>query len=299
MLNKPPIVSVILPFKNNEKTIHASIQSIIRQSLRDIEIICIDNGCHDNSRNILSRINDTRIRIVNSPGNIADALNTGVALSRGQYIARMDSDDISLPCRLRNQLRYLKTHNLDLVGSNAITFGEKYALLLYPRHHEDILYKMQMETPFCHPTIFGKSSVFKQYPYDNAYIYSQDYELWSRLSLCDAKFKFGNITKPLLLYRIQNNDTDKFFFKKKIIEKYHKSFNERFQNLQLDAVCDKNHLLVALLNEAITSHQKYTLINRLRREGIKFDRLIYKSLLRNALKKPLVLLALIKYKIST
>ena len=98
----PPTVSVIMPIYNGATYVHDAVKSILVQTLQEFELIIIDNGSTDNTKEVISNINDTRISILSNNQNkgISYSLNRGIRLATGKYIARMDHDDIALPERL-------------------------------------------------------------------------------------------------------------------------------------------------------------------------------------------------------
>lgn len=105
-----PIISVILPTYNASKTISEAIDSILSQSFKDWEMLVINDGSIDNTKDIIQGYTDSRIKYIENEGNkgLVYSLNRGISLSQGVYIARMDADDISLPTRLEEQLKYLQ-----------------------------------------------------------------------------------------------------------------------------------------------------------------------------------------------
>lgn len=108
-----PKVSVVMPiFKHSEEMLTSAIYSILDQTFSDFELIIIDGSSDENNFNIISKINDKRIRYFKIKGYI-NSLNFGIEQARGEYIARMDSDDISLPQRLEEQVNFLD-NNLDV-----------------------------------------------------------------------------------------------------------------------------------------------------------------------------------------
>lgn len=109
-----PIISVILPAYNASKTISEAIDSILSQSFKDWEMLVINDGSIDNTKDIIQSYTDSRIKYIENEGNkgLVYSLNRGISLSQGVYIARMDADDISLPTRLEEQLKYLQDKDI-------------------------------------------------------------------------------------------------------------------------------------------------------------------------------------------
>src|SRR5262245_53821277 len=104
-----PRVSVLLPCRNGARTLELALRSILAQSFTEFELLLLDDGSTDESAAIASRFNDSRIRIFGDGMHrgLSLRLNEGVSRARGQYVARMDADDVSFPCRLERQVAYL------------------------------------------------------------------------------------------------------------------------------------------------------------------------------------------------
>ena len=132
-------ISVVMAVFNGGMYLRDSIQSILDQSLTNFEFIIIDDKSVDDSAKIITSFSDPRIRHIRNQTNLglAASLNKGIKLAKGEYIARMDADDISLPNRLEIQANYLDFHpDISVVGSYVQTFNEKglTTKLYYPTH---------------------------------------------------------------------------------------------------------------------------------------------------------------------
>tara|TARA_B100000795_G_scaffold179192_1_gene135631 strand:+ start:4505 stop:5500 length:996 start_codon:yes stop_codon:yes gene_type:complete len=194
------MISIIMPVYNSAPFIGEAIDSILNQTYKDIELIIINDGSTDNSASIIESYNDNRIKLINNDSNkgIVYSLNKSISMSSGQYIARMDSDDIANIDRLESQLKYLNLHNLDICGSSINTFGLMRRIINYPETTQDVKFFSIFGSPVAHPTAFGYAQLFKKYPYRN--VTAEDYDLWTRM-LMDG-VNIGNIQVPLLDYRI-------------------------------------------------------------------------------------------------
>ena len=206
-----PIVSILLPFHNSEKFIAESINSILDQTFADFELICIDDGSTDHSLAVVQELQrkDHRIKIIQQDINcgIANSLNCGIKAVKGQYIARIDADDIAFPNRLSTQKTYLDTHpDIQLVGSQIMGInqhGRKLKLPISLATQPSALAFISLFTaPFTHPSIMARAEVFKSFPYSESseHEYMEDYELWQRMLF--AGVKATNIPEPLLAYRL-------------------------------------------------------------------------------------------------
>jgi glycosyltransferase involved in cell wall biosynthesis len=209
MDNSFPRVSVIMPVYNSEKYLCEAVESILAQTLRDLEIIAIDDGSTDSSLSILKRYHqqDKRTVILTHSKNqgIVSALNRGLKMGRGKYIARMDADDISLPERLEKQVEFLESHpQVGILGTDALfmdTQGREIARMVKARDDLSIRWMSLFSTPFFHPTVMIRRSVLIEYNlnYLPGVQSAEDYDLWLRLL---EHTQGANLDWPYLRYRI-------------------------------------------------------------------------------------------------
>ena len=199
------LVSVVMPVYNVEKYLKEAIDSILNQTYKNIELIIIDDCSMDHSREIIKSYNDIRIRAYFNTENLQQprTRNKGLELAKGDYIANMDSDDISYLNRIEEQVKFMNVNeDIDICGCCYKTFGgKKNCIVKTPLSNEDCKMTAIITSPVAHPTVMMRRSAIKKYniQYDVNYKYSQDFELWSRLVFEGAKF--SNIQKVLLNYR--------------------------------------------------------------------------------------------------
>lgn len=190
--------------RNSAATVEATVRSVLQQTLADWELIVIDNGSSDQSGAIVAAFDDPRIRLVREASSsfLAVRLNQAVALSRGEFIARMDADDICFPERLARQVARLREDpELDLVGCGAVVFtneGELVGELPVPRAHRDIVARPFAGFPFPHPTWCGRATWFRNNPYDADVGYAEDQDLLLRSF---RHTRLGAVDDVLLAYR--------------------------------------------------------------------------------------------------
>ncbi|NNV07975.1 glycosyltransferase [Geobacillus sp. MMMUD3] len=211
-----PIVSVVMPVYNALPWINESINSILNQTFENFELIIIDDGSVDGTREFLKNINDSRIvrYFFSENRGIVSALNKGISLAKGKYIARMDSDDISSPIRLEQQVEFLEENpSCHLVATNIESFThestipkeelERYQKWYNNAHtHEEICLTLPIGNCLCHPSVmFRKDSFYKIGGYKSEFKLAEDYEFFIRMSKYGRLFK---IRKPLLKYRIHS-----------------------------------------------------------------------------------------------
>lgn len=207
MRSRPPRVSVILPCYNGEAFLREAVQSILDQTFTDFELVIVDDGSTDASPVLLARMaeGDERIRVVRQPnGGIVAALNTAIDHSRGEYIARMDADDISFPKRLAFQVAWLDDNpQTVIVGGQAVadrhptssstrTSGGRHGMTDLSVFPPRVAVSM-------HPLIMIRAAALKAMGgYRNDYRHAEDYDLFIRAGA------FGRIDNPpvdVLFYR--------------------------------------------------------------------------------------------------
>mgnify|MGYP005989898629 CR=1 FL=1 len=220
MIENLPLISIILASYNAEKYIEEAIDSIINQTYDNLEIIIVDDCSTDDTWKILEKYanNDNRIRLYRNKENskLPFSLNFAINKANGKYLARMDADDISLPTRIEEQVRFMETNeDIGICGTAVELFGEnvKKHILSHPKEHHEMKTRLLFSVCFNHPTVMIRKNLLidNNLTYNLEYVNSQDYELWSRL--CDIT-KMTNIDKVLLKYRIVSNSitatTDKY-----------------------------------------------------------------------------------------
>ena len=209
-----PQVSVILPVYNARQHLGAAVESICDQTFRNFELIIIDDGSTDDSRDLLQRYatRDSRVRIITNRTNagLCNALNEGISAARGSLIARMDADDVSLPDRIERQVGWISSSRADVCGGWAQLIGTLTRREWRPWEHDDAL-KLQLcfNTPFVHPTVMIRTRLVKLHLYDEASLHGEDYDLWTRLAYAGAKFT--NIQRIVLRYRVHSEQVSKSY----------------------------------------------------------------------------------------
>ncbi len=166
-----PRVSVALSFRNSEQTLALAVRSILSQTFDNFELLLCDDNSSDNSLNIASSFTDDRV-IVWSDGlhkGLGARLNECILKARGEYLLRMDADDVSYPNRIQREVDFLDAHpEIDLVSTFALVFkddGEALGKLSGPTAHADITRRPLMNFPMWHPTWAGRVAWFKRYLY--------------------------------------------------------------------------------------------------------------------------------------
>jgi glycosyltransferase involved in cell wall biosynthesis len=186
MSDQSPLISVVMPFFNCESTLGDAIRSIMWQTYENWELLLFDDGSTDNGLKVAHSFNDPRLRIFSSEENkgLSTRLNQCVATARGDFIARMDSDDVSYPDRFEKQLAHLQSRpEIDLLGTGMVVFGAGGRITgkrRIPQSHEEICRRPRQGFAIGHPTWMGRASWFKSNPYNVDMPAAEDWELLFR-----------------------------------------------------------------------------------------------------------------------
>lgn len=200
-------ISVILPVHKIDSNFEDAVSSILNQSYKEFELLLIFNGNHES----IDLVNkgyekiDERIRVIKieMPG-LANALNYGIHASRFDIIARMDSDDISHPDRLKIQHAEILNKNVDVIGSNIRKIdsdGKTIEHVVLPQADSEIRFFLSTKNVIAHPSVMFKKSVVQAsggYKYGE---YPEDWALWLELRR-NKKVRFANVQEYLIDYRV-------------------------------------------------------------------------------------------------
>ena len=202
----PPLVSVVLAARDAEATISEAVQSVLGQSVRDLELVVVDDGSNDRTARELEVVADERLQVVrnDTPLGLAGALNIGLDAARGTYVARMDADDVALPGWLDAVLgRIAREPRVAVVGTGMIDLlprGELGTVHRMAAGPHAVRWAALFSSPFFHSTVAVDRSVVEQHGlrYDTSFEESEDYDLWTRLlGVADG----DNVRRALVLYR--------------------------------------------------------------------------------------------------
>jgi len=203
----PPKVSVVMSLYNSERYLKEAIDSVLSQTLTDFEFIIIDDGSQDDGATIVASYDDARIRFISQKNaGLPAALNKAISLAKGDFIARMDPDDICMPNRLATQYDYLCSHpDVAIVGSSAICIDEDGIQLA--SISKEVLHKLGdstvPESPCIHPSVMFLYAVYKKvegYPERMRYG-GEDAILFNKILTYGA---IVNLTEPLIYYRVHH-----------------------------------------------------------------------------------------------
>lgn len=205
-----PKVSIIMPCRNGAGTVTQALRSLTRQTYRDIEILVLDDGSEDDSLEYIARVarEDTRVRTISTPkSGIVQSLNRLVASSGGEYIARMDADDIAHPERIEKQVALISSNpQIGIAGCWVRTFGQLKETWHCSQWDNKVKNQLLLGmTPLCHPTWLVRATLFHRFPYESAFEYVEDREWLGRIFYSDREVQFGAVPEILLYYRTHPN----------------------------------------------------------------------------------------------
>jgi glycosyltransferase involved in cell wall biosynthesis len=207
-----------MPVFNGEHYLRETVESILNQSWRDFEFIVIDDGSTDESAKILDPYNDPRIVRETFKANrgLVAALNRGLEVARGRYIARHDADDVAIPQRLKRQVEFLDTHvDIAIAGSAYIEIDETGKQRKKIRMPEDVLalrWHSLFQNPFIHSTVmFRRATVMEMggYAFTTAASHVEDYALWLRMMWSGQGM--ANMSEPLVQWRANSQGVSRTF----------------------------------------------------------------------------------------
>jgi len=210
-------VSVLMPFKDAERFVGLAATSLARQTYQDFLVVAVDDNSSDMSRAILSSILKDKVKFVNTSGvGVTKALNAGLKECDGEFVARMDADDESLPERLERQVSFLDANeDVGVLGTRFLSMDEGLVNLIWDNHdipldHDGIRIKMVTSCCIGHPTVMARTDVLKSlggYDESDKYKAVEDYELWLRALAKGVRF--ANLPDVLLRHRVHGSQVSK------------------------------------------------------------------------------------------
>lgn len=213
-----PLVTVLMPCYNAMPFLPEALESMMNQTYGNLEILCINDGSTDDTARVLEEYaaKDNRIKVVHNEVNIRliRTLNKGVVLARGEYIARMDADDISFSERIEKELEYMLANpETDIVSCGIVNIDHtgKFVSnkIIRQRSRLANLFASFFYVPIGHPELLIKTKVLRENPFlfEEYVLHTEDYELWSRL--LRLGYDLRNIDTQLLYFRINPNSVSR------------------------------------------------------------------------------------------
>ena len=286
-LGPGPCVSVVMSVYNGERYLREALDGILSQTYSDFEFVVINDGSTDGTRTILASYTDSRLRIVHQENKgLTRALNKGINLSNGEFIARQDADDISEPSRLEKQIKFLEDRpSCALVGCWSKVIDDKGELIgtchLLTEPME-VANRLPIENQFVHGAIMVRRSAAKEIGgYREAFLYAQDYDFVFRLS---ERYAVANIDEEL--YRHRKGEWQASITSNGLQEAYANLARQLYRQRReegrdaLDAGVKAETLLVEGEGREAMYCQKHIVYMALRHDNMKMARKVISAILR-------------------
>ena len=200
-----PMVSILMPVYKTAPYLREALDSILSQTFTDYELIVLNDCSPDNADEILDSYSDPRIVRYKGEKNVglSNILNIGIGMARGKYIARMDSDDLSLSDRLQIQVDYLESHpDIDLISVGMQLFGAKDEVWVREPNPDKVKINALFHSPILHASSVWRRERFEEngLRFRQEMVPSEDYDLWTRALV--KGLKLVNLRQVLYKYRI-------------------------------------------------------------------------------------------------
>lgn len=233
-------IDVILPFFNARRHLGEALDSLNQQSFRDWRLVAIDDGSTDGGASAIeAKIDPGKLKLVNLGKNqgIVYALNAGLNEVSGDFIARLDADDLCLPNRFEKQIEYLDSNpEVDVLGTSIIRFGYNSGKMQFPLHDDEIKAELPFFCPIAHPTVMIRASTMNKLKlsYNKSFEWAEDWGLWL---LNSSALTFANLPDPLLKYRTHPGSVSQGQKSKHIIAQ-ERILQEFFSKIGFDATME-------------------------------------------------------------
>ena len=210
----PPILSVLMPVFNSERFVAETIDSVLNQTFTDFEFLILDDASTDKSFEIIKDFEkqDSRIKVYQNEKNlgVVESRNKLIELSKGKYIAWIDSDDIALENRFEEEIKFLEEHpEIGMVGAFPIIideFGNKIGKWLFETDPQKLKIELFFHSPFLSSSVMIRKNTIPQNYYDSGFPVAEDFDLYSKIS---ENSEIANIPETLVKYRINSKGLSK------------------------------------------------------------------------------------------
>ncbi len=263
MNEKQTLVSVVMPVYNAENYVKKAIISVLEQTYTNLELILINDGSTDNSFNIMKEFHkkDKRIKLISRENKgLVYSLNEGIKSALGEYIVRMDADDVCILNRIEKQVNFMKNHKeVGVSGGWVQFFGKniKPDVWKLPLTSEELKVRLLFSVPLAHPSVIIRKKLLLENKlfYDEEYKHAEDYELWSRIV---DHTNLANLPEVILNYRLSNTSVTYLAENAKDDERYQtikKIFSKTLKKLEIenDDELNKVHYILCS-DDRIKSH---------------------------------------------
>ena len=260
-----PKVTVLMTVYNGQRYLKECMDSVLSQTFKEFEFLIVDDCSADSSMDMINSCRDSRIRIIKNEKNLGQvvSLNIGLSSADGEYVARMDQDDVISKHRLARQVEFLhKRPDISVAGTWGEAIDEKgdaFASICLPVRNEEIAATALFAGHFLlhSSVIFRKDHIVEAGKYNEDFCFAEDYDLWTRLLLKGRRFV--NIPAPLIKFRCHKKSSSKNFFQRQLANARHSVLNfiknidaQQNSSVVTDALCD------ILINMGIINRDFFT-----------------------------------------
>lgn len=202
------LISVVMPAWNSEATLVEAIRSVQAQTWASWELLVVDDGSTDGTPERVRAFAeaDSRIRPMwLEHGGGPRAMNAALRAARGDFVARLDADDVAMPDRLERQWHRLQDPDVDLCGGQVELIGERSGRVWFPEDHEAIGRELIFRVGLLHSTVMARTAVLRAEGYDET-VAHDDYEIQTRLH---GRFRMANVSDVLVEHRVHDRQSSR------------------------------------------------------------------------------------------
>ena len=272
-----PLVSVVMATYNTEYAmLREAVESLIDQTYSNWELILIDD-CSDkfNDFSFLDEYKDSRIKLYHNEENLGctKCFNKGIRLAQGEYIARLDADDIALPKRFEVQVKYMERHpDVKVVSSISYIFGTTSGLNLVIPNRDGYMKAVSLfRNIMAHSSVLYRRDLFDvdQMYYDESFVHGQDYELFVRI--LNKGYKIRQCNKCLVMIRnheaqISSSDQRRSIQSDNLAKVRERQLREHYDVTDRDVLCE-DLLLRCISRDGVTEEEMFTFIRKILKEN--------------------------------
>ncbi len=281
-----PLISVIIPVFNGEKTIKETIESVLRQTFTDFEIIVINDGCQDLTVEIVSSIQDTRIHVYSYPNaGLAASRNRGIVCATGEYIAFIDADDMWTSDKLEAQFNALQTNHNAAVAYSWTDYIDQSSQFLRKGSHLTVngnIYSHLLVLDFLENgsnPLIRKQAFAEVGNFDESLTAAEDWDLLLRLA---SRYHFVCVASPQILYRISGNSMSANVLQQeaetlKVIERAFNQAPDALQYLKKQSLANLYKYLTYKVMEGQSNSQKGLTAARFFLQAVRNDPSLLKA----------------------
>jgi len=269
-----PKISIIIPTYNRSNLLTTTIDSVLNQTYKDFELIIIDDGSTDNTKQIVENLKQKDNRIIyeyqNNSGGPASPKNTGIKIAKGEYIAFLDDDDEWFPEKLEKQIKiFEENEDIAIVSCDSVVVSDKNETKVKTSKIDNYnLNKLLIKNSIFTGTVFIKASSIKKKLFDKNLNFLEDWDMWIRILSDNDKIKF--IPEILFKYKIGNQNTTKKINLLKKIEAQLYVFNK---NIQLYKKYNISHIAMFQVGVKFYLAKEYKQARIYFKKSISFNKL--------------------------